>query len=306
MPTQAPTPEPTATPVLNLSYTTGLPFDGEYKPVMAVIENAPAARPQTGLQTADVVYEVPVEGSITRFVCVFSDNVPDKILPVRSGRVPFLFIQHEWDAVFMHYGGAGTTGNHTPVSFYGHPLHDEIKIDVDGLKGKWSGYYKRVSGIGAPHNVQGDPKKAQQLYNYSPAPLGWLFSGGSAYPGDTVSEINLKMCSNDPNFISYTYDPVNDVYMRFMNGKAFMSAETGKQLTVKNIIVQYSTYLAMSGYKVWNMVGSGSADIYIGGKLIKGSWERSSADGRTIYKDDKGSQIVLRPGNTWIHISPNP
>ena len=79
-PTPSPTPTPVPTPTGPVSYTTGLPFDGAYKPVMVVIENSVPARPQTGLQTADVVYEVPVEGSITRFVCVFSDNVPEGVM----------------------------------------------------------------------------------------------------------------------------------------------------------------------------------------------------------------------------------
>ena len=73
------TPIPTATAKLvPTSFTTGLPFDGEYLPIIVSIENSPAARPQLGLQTADIVYEIPVEGSVTRFLCVFSDNVPEK------------------------------------------------------------------------------------------------------------------------------------------------------------------------------------------------------------------------------------
>lgn len=295
---------PSASSGQKLSYTTGLPFSGEYKPVMADIENSSAARPQTGLQTADVVYEVPVEGSITRFVCVFSDNVPEKITPVRSGRVPFLYIQHEWDAVFMHYGGSGADDDTAAYSYYGNPLRSQIKVEIDGLKGKWDKYFYRSSDRKAPHNVVGNPKLAQQLYNYDPKPLGWLFGGDSAYPGDTVPEIDLKMCSDDSKFVSYTYDKDNDVYLRSMDGEPFLCAETGKQLTVKNIIVMHSTYVQSAVVKVWNMTGTGNADIYIGGKLIKGSWERATANDVTVFKDNNGKQIVLRPGNTWIHISP--
>lgn len=303
-PVSTPTETPSPSPTQKLSYTTGLPFEGDYKPVMADIENSPAARPQLGLQTADVVYEVPVEGDITRFVCVFSDNVPDKVMPVRSGRVPFLYIQHEWDAVFMHYGGSGSDDDPSLYSYYGNPLRSGIKIEIDGLKGKWDDYFYRTKDKKAPHNVVGNPKLAQRLYNYDPKPLGWLFSNNSSYSGDTASEIDLKMCSSRSNYVSYKYDPLNDVYLRSMDGKPFMSAETGKQLTVKNVIVMYSTYQLSSVVKVWNMVGTGNADIYIGGKLIKGSWERDTADNETVFKDDKGNQIVLRPGNTWIHICP--
>ncbi len=58
--------------------------------------------------------------------------------------------------------------------------------------------------------------------------------------------------------------------------------------------------------KYGKMVGGGNADFYIGGKAIKGKWSKESADSQTMYYDDKGDPIVLKPGNTWIHISPSP
>ncbi len=302
--TVAPTPTPPSTPRAG-SYTTGLPFEGEYKPVMAVIENSPAARPQLGLQTADVVYEVPVEGSITRFVCVFSDNVPEEIMPVRSGRVTFLYLQQEWDAILMHWGGSGSGVSGAPsYTFFGNELHEKIKIDVDGWSGKWNDYYKRVSSKKAPHNVKGNPLLVQQLYDYTPEPIKWLFNSNATYSGEDATQINLPMCTNDDEFVSYTYDSSQDVYLRYMSGKAFISAETDKQVSVKNVIVQYSTYESKDKYKVWNMIGKGHADMYIGGKLIKGTWEKKSVNEDTVFFDDKGEQIVLKPGNTWIHIHP--
>jgi hypothetical protein len=306
VPESAP-PQPSPSPSVYISHTTGLPVSGEYKPVLVDIENDPAARPQTGLQTADVVYEVPVEGDITRFVCVFSDNVPETAMPVRSGRVSFLYIQHEWDAIFMHWGGSGH-GTNADYTFYGNKLYDKVKIDADGLYGgsKYSKYFKRKHGVASVHNVMAYPKKAQSLYNYTPKPLHWQFDNDVSYSGKSVSKINLRMCSNKKNFVTYTYDPENDVYLRSMGGKAFVSAETGKQVSLKNIIVQYSTYKVKGSahYKVWAMVGKGKADIYVGGILVKGSWEKKSEDSETVYYDDKGKQIILRPGNTWIEICP--
>jgi hypothetical protein len=302
-PTPVPTPEatPSPAPSVQLSYTTGLPFSGDYKPVMVVIENNKKARPQTGLQTADVVYEVPIEGGETRFVCIFSDNIPEMVMPVRSGRVPFLHIQHEWNAVFIHYGGSPGNASYT---FYGNSLHDKIKIDIDGVHG-YGKYFKRKAHVASVHSVMTYPQKAQKLYNYNPQPLHWKFDSNISYSGDQVLKINLYMCSNDKNFVSYTYDPVNDVYLRFMNGKVFKSAETKKQVCVKNLIVQRSTYVTRAGahLKVWDLVGNGIADIYIGGKHIKGSWEKKTEDSETVFYDDTGKQIVLRPGNTWIEIT---
>lgn len=305
-PESTPDQTPESTPDPYASKTTGLHFKGEYQPVLAVIENSPAARPQTGLQTADIVYEVPVEGSITRFVCVFSDNVPEEIMPVRSGRPPFLYIQHEWDAVFMHFGGSGCEKRDysKPYSYYGHKLKADVKYDVDGWSGGWNDYYYRTSSASAPHNVVGNPLLVQELYDYEPEPISWLFDENVSYGGENVEKFNLEMCSGEENYITYEYDKDNDVYNRSMMGKVFKSKETNKQVTVKNIIVQYSTYETVQTIKLWNMIGSGKADYYIGGQLIHGTWERPTADDDTVFYDDLGKQIVLRPGNTWIHLHP--
>lgn len=306
----APTKMASPTPEMmqrQMSYTTGLPYDGDYRPILVVIENSPAARPQTGMQTADVVYEVPVEGSVTRFVCVFSDSVPEEVMPVRSARIPFLYIQHEWDAILMHYGGSGSGAGekNTAYSFYGHKLYDDLKIDVDGLSGKWGDYYYRVSGVSAPHNVMGNPLLAQQLYDYDPEPQQWLFDESVTYNGENATFIELAMCSRDKDFITYTYNVEKHMYMRSMKGKPFTSAETGEQVGVRNVILQYSTYTVESTRKLWKLTGSGNADYYIDGKLIHGTWERLTENDKTTFMDSSGKQVVLKPGNTWIHICPD-
>lgn len=292
--------------VIKNSSTTGLAFDGDYKPVMAVIENSPAARPQIGLQTADVVYEVMVEGSITRFVSIFSDKVPEQILPVRSGRAPFLYIQQEWDGIFMHYGGSGS-GNSNPsaYTFYGNSLHSKIKIDLEGLNGNRDGIFKRVNTKVSPHNVMGNPLLAQKIYDYEPKPLDWKFDATVFYPGESVIEVEIPFTTSIRNFVSYTYDFNKGAYLRSMSGVPFIAGETKAQLEVKNVIVQYSTYsLEEALLKDWVMVGKGRADFYIGGMYVQGSWSKESPTAQTMYKDAAGNPIVLKPGNTWIHIHP--
>lgn len=293
--------------IIKLSYTTGLPTEAPYQPVMVVIENSPDARPQTGLQTADVVYEVPVEGDITRFVAVFQDNVPTGVMPVRSGRAPFLYIQAEWDSIFMHYGGSGSGYEDADdYTFYGNSLYGEMKIDLEGISGNTTGIYQRVSTMPAPHNVMGNPQLACKLYNYEPKPLGWKFDSAIYYPGSTtVTNINLSYTGYNDSFVSYFYDINEEVYLRSMSGVPFMAAETNAQIKVKNLVVQHTNYSVKGGtYKDWQMVGSGTADFYIGGMHIAGSWSKESAKSSTIFKDAEGNQIIFKPGNTWIHIHP--
>jgi hypothetical protein len=204
----------------------------------------------------------------------------------------------------MHFGGSGSGNSAAPnFTFYGNGLHGNIKADVDGLKGKWNDYYYRVMDKKAPHNVMGNPQLAQKLYDYTPEPLKWEFDSNVAYSGADVKQIDLDMTTNNKDFVSYTYDATQDAYLRFMKGKEFKSAETGKQVAVKNIIVQYSTYEKIDVYKVWQMTGSGKADFYIGGKMVKGTWSKDADSSQTMYYDDKGEPIVLKPGNTWIHFN---
>lgn len=293
--------------VIKKSSTTGLDFKGDYKPVMAVIENSAAARPQTGLQTADVVYEVMVEGSTTRFVSIFSDKVPEQILPIRSGRAPFLYIQQEWDALFMHFGGSGSGLSSAPAyTFYGNSLHNKIKIDLEGLTGNKNGIFKRISSAPAPHNVMANPLEAQKLYNYQPKPLDWKFDATVFYPGESVTAIDIPFTTNIRNYVSYNYDFDKGVYLRSMSGVPFIAAETKAQMQVKNVIVQYASYSTKGGiYKDWVLVGNGRADFYIGGMYVQGSWSKESPAAQTMFKDTAGNPIVLKPGNTWIHIQPN-
>ena len=191
--------------VVKKSSTTGLDIKGDYEPVMAVIENSPAARPQTGLQTADVVYEVMVEGSTTRFVSVFSDKIPEQILPVRSGRAPFLYIQQEWDGLFMFFGASGATSNPQDYTFYGNKLYKDIKLDLDGLTGNKDGVFKRVNTAPAPHNVMGNPLLAQKQYNYKPKPLDWKFDAAVFYTGESVTSINLPFTTHCGHSFDYNY-----------------------------------------------------------------------------------------------------
>ncbi len=306
-PTPTPTPMPTTTPKpIPTSYTTGLPFDGDYLPIIVSIDNSSAARPQFGLQKADIVYEVPVEGSATRFVCVFSDILPEKVKPVRSARVPFLYIVHEYNAPFMHWGGAGSNNKSggQVYNVYSHHLRDKT-YDIDGMSGKWPNTCYKEKGTSGYHNVVGNVLLAQEIYDYKPEPLGWLFDENVEYSGDTVKEIELKLCTKVKNYVSYTYDELNEEYLRSMQGKEFISAETGEQISVTNLILQYCSFSIESGkYKMWKLTGSGKAEFYIGGKFITGTWQRKSEDALTVFYNNIGEQIVLKPGNTWVHICP--
>jgi len=302
---QPASPEDTAKPG-KVSLTTGLPSEKEYKPVGVMIENADGARPQTGLQAADIVYEVLSEANITRFFCIYNDKMPKKVGPVRSVRIYYINIQKEWDSILVHYGGPSTG---KVANVYAEST-EYIKIRVNGLKGAYGKYFWRTDDKKSPHNVLTDLTKIQSLYDYTPnARKPWAFKSEAAYAPEEpfVKTIHVPFISSE-NFITYSYDKEKDVFKRAMGGKPFTDTETDKAVEVKNIIVQYAKQYDLDegkGRRMVEVTGSGKAEFFVGGKHLTGTWERKDLDAQTVYKDSTGAEITLRPGNTWIEVHPN-
>ncbi|HEX2180590.1 MAG TPA: DUF3048 domain-containing protein, partial [Actinomycetota bacterium] len=77
------------------------------RPALAVkIDNHPRARPQTGLETADIVYEELVEGGLTRFMGVYHCGDAGDLGPVRSARAVDPDILVQYAPVLFAYSGA--------------------------------------------------------------------------------------------------------------------------------------------------------------------------------------------------------
>ncbi len=318
--TEAPateTPEPE-----NLSFTTGLETDKDYKPFCIMVENSNAARPQTGLQEADIVYEAMAEGGITRFLCIFNDNYPVKVGPIRSTRLYYVNIQREWDAPLVHYGGPSDSSK--PSNVYGADF-DDIKLRIDGLKsaGAYGQYFWRDSERSAPNNVYTDVTELLNEYDYSPEPsTRWNFDASVSYEnGDTVSHVGIPFLSKDDSHTSFDYDASSDSWLRSSGGEPFQvrtvtedadgnqSTETA-QMAVKNVIIQYvNTYTFENdekGRRNVDVVGEGECEYFIGGQHVSGYWVRESlSDCTKYYLEDGETLVTLKPGNTWICMQPD-
>lgn len=321
--TPEPTPEPTTEPTPEPFYskTTGLSFveEPEYHPITVMIENSAEARPQTGLMQADIIYEAPAEGGITRFLCLFNDTLPIEVGPVRSTRIYFLRIQREWDSVMVHYGGPSDVGR--PSYVYGEET-DNIKVRVDGIKGRWSAYFWRSTERSAPHNVYSDLTLInEELYDYTPEYRGQFrfdvdvdLTGGESF-----TEVSLTFQSGDLKHTQFVYDEETGRLMRFVGGEPFMvrtvtldnvgeKQTATEQYSCQNLIVMStSVYIIQedsSGRRMVEMVGSGACDYFIGGRHFTGTWRRDSLDDATQYLLSDGTPLTLLPGNTWVAVHP--
>ncbi len=114
-PTAVPTPTPVPTPVTVPAPLTGRPVSpavAKRHPIAVMIDDLGAARPQSGLSSASVVWQAPAEGGIPRYMAIFQDSLPNDIGPVRSSRYYYIAWAAEWRAVYAHAGGSPQAQGH--------------------------------------------------------------------------------------------------------------------------------------------------------------------------------------------------
>ncbi len=174
-----PVASPAVQPVASRSHRLLSPFTGEpvksLRRILAVkIDNIVYARPQTGINSADIVYVFPVEGGLTRFMAIFSSHVPPVIGPVRSARQDDLGLLHQFGRPAFAFSGA------QPELL---PVVERSHI-VDLYAGRVNGYFRNFSRI-APYNLYAQSKtllaearRASKAHNigftFGPAPAGGL------------------------------------------------------------------------------------------------------------------------------------
>lgn len=287
-----PTPVQSAVDPLNGSSTVSA-----YKPLAVMIDNSEAARPQSGLQAADVVYECQVEGGMSRLMLILNSNVPEKVGPVRSARKYYATLAAGFDAIYAHFGAAQGGG---VLDVYKYIESEKpFKIRIDGL-GNDHGLTYRDSARKAPHNAYIKANQAVELYDYTPQVHAFQFDVGFTPSGGRAHKVETGLAN-----ASYSYDEVSGLYLRSQGGKAHKDAITGEQVKVKNLIIQYAAYTYPEGGQLAEVIGSGKCQVAINGQYMEGTWSKAGLKAPTVFKDAQGNEITLQPGNTWIHVVPD-
>ena len=272
------------------------------RPLAVMIENSPAARPQSGLNKADIVYEMLAEGDITRFMAVFLHGDAGELGPVRSARPYFIERALDYNAVYVHCGGSEAAKQMVSQEQVAHL--DEFSI---GRRAFW-----RVRTRKAPHNLYTDTEKlrrvaAQKGYEEMPEITPFRFSeagetaaAGRASAGPTIHYPRVY------NVAMFKYDNKQKLYKRYTGGRPHKDSFTGEQLTARNIIVQYvnTKVIDEAGRRAMNMEGSGRALLFTGGKVYEGRWNKAGLRSRTVFSDEYGEEFKLNPGQTWIEVVP--
>lgn len=310
LPTASLEPAPEATPAATedpslgpVSGLTGLPVRGGLaRPLAVMINNAPAARPQSGVSEADVLYEVLAEGGITRLIGIFqSQTGVVKIGPIRSIRPYLIDIGESFGAVTVHAGGS-------PAAYA--ILQSQRKDDLDEI-GNAGAYFWRDKERKAPHNLYSNDAKlregADKLgYADSTEVPQFNFADPDFIPldGEPAAAFDVQFLLQSYT-VGYTYDEAKRTYARSVNGAQHLDLNNSNPVEAANVMVLGTEH------KVLDDVGRLSIDVELGGEAmlfqrgnrIEGRWSRQHGDMIRFIKED-GTEAQMYPGVTHILIVP--
>ena len=248
------------------------------RPILAMIENDIHARPQSGLGSADIVYEALAEGGITRFMGVFYCEAQSltevKVAPVRSARIYFVNLAAEYNTpVYMHVGGGNCSRDEASGQCTSNKkvwaLEELQKL---GWRKPGGNDFDTIGDIGVPvmkrdfnrlgpdvtlateHTYVGYLsfawKEAQKRGFTSTMSDGkttwvsgftpWKFDSELA-KGSPASKISYGFWDGTPDFdVVWNYDQSSKKYLRNMGGKEHQDLETKQQIAVTNVIIQFT------------------------------------------------------------------
>ncbi len=302
-------PTTTAAPVAARCPLTDEPPPGgkvPQRPALAVkMDNLAAARPQYGLSTADIVFEEPVEGGITRFVVIYQCHDAARVEPIRSGRMidPELLAPFGSHALLAYAGGIGPA-----VAAIDRSSLFDVGIDRAPL----SAYWRDPSRYG-PHNLA---SSTATLYavgwseHASKTPPPPLFHYGPLPAGATpAASLHISFLYSD---LTWTWQPALQAWTRSYADTGPATMAEGGQVTAANVVVlrviMYPSPYVEDATGVHEnllvLTGSGPAQVYRNGAVISGTWVRPDL-ARTAELFDSHHQVIpLNPGPTWVELVP--
>ncbi len=302
------------------------------RPLIIMVENHPEARPQSGLSSADNVYEIVAEGGITRFMSVFYCRDAQYVGPVRSARIYFIKLAQGYGdhPLYAHVGGANTDG---PANALGElsDLGWANYNDMNEFSVPFPNFYRdpdRLPNRATEHTMYTSTTKLwtyaannRKLTNIDTDGVSWdkEFSGwkfkddAKQSERGTTSKINFGFWStaDSSNFqVAWNYDPQSNSYVRSNGGQPHLDKNTGKPLTSKNVIVAFAKETPVNdGYEngqhlLYGIIGSGDALVFQDGNVIKGTWKKIDETTMIRFYDQSGKEVSLVRGQDFVEVLP--
>jgi len=310
------------------------------RPLGLMVENHTDARPQSGLSSADVVYEAVAEGGITRFLAVYYCKDAAYVGPVRSARVHFMTMLQEYGdyPLYGHVGGANCDRETGSGCANGAPA------DALGIIRKlgWEGYndlnqfgvpfpyfwrdYERLPNRVTEHTVYTSTSK---LYEYAKTKrkltnvdedgkkwdanfTSWKFADDAkSDKRGSVKKISFGFWNSFAKdfAVVWSYIKETNSYVQNNGGIPHTDKNTGKPLEAKNVIIVFAEERpANDGYSgghiLYGLIGSGDALVFQNGAAIKSTWEKKNEESRMKFYDDNNNEISIVRGQVFIEILP--
>ena len=281
---------------------TNLP--GKNGVILAVkIDDTGAARPQIGLNSADVIYIEQVEGGLTRLAAIFSDKIPDLIGPVRSARISDIEILEQYGRVGFAYSGAQSkmqpvlaaanlenmSAERNPPSIY---LTDKTRYAPTNMMVAANALLKKT--------IEVEGKKIDTVRS-----IGWQFGKGS----ELAKELTSALIKWPASKYGITWSATDKRWLLTFNGKPNLDSN-GRQLGSPNFVIQ-KVSITNSIYKdkvggvtpISNTVGSGTGYLLRNGKIVAVNWQRPSPQVGTIWTLADGTVANFADGQVWIALT---
>lgn len=290
-----------------LPYVT--PFTGEnvanevtQRPIIATINNYTAARPQSGIASADVIYEMLAEGDITRFLALFQSEIPEEIGPIRSARDYFIEIAAGLDAFYIAHG-------YSPEAQQ--LLANGVVDNVNGMQYDGT-LFKRSKNRKAPHNsyfpgenieVAAEKVSASLLYQKKVS-YTYYNEDESVKIGEEAESITMTYSHDDSYNSLYTYDENSNTYTRHSGNEVTIDDLTNEPIELSNVLFfeMKHSIIDSEGRREIDLTSGGTAYVFQKGFMREVRWE--NRDGVLKAVEEDGSEVKLVPGKTWVHFVP--
>ena len=314
-PVPEPEPEPEPEPVdpARMNPLSGREMTGEYRnlrPVAVMFNNLKAAQPQLGVSQADIIYEIPAEGGITRMVGVFQsmDGV-GTLGSIRSTRSYYLEVALGHDALLVHAGGS-------PEAYQDIP---NWGVDnMDGVRGGSDAQIfwrdaERKKTAGYEHSLLTSGEKVQAYldggryrtehqdgYTYTQA----FAEDGTPADGTAAEQFKLHYTTYKTGTFDYNAD--RKLYMVGQYGGAYTDGNSGEQVGVTNVLVLETDIHQIPGDKEGRlnvkMTGAGNGIYFCGGKCVPIQWSKADRNSQFVYRLTDGTHLTLGQGTSYVCI----
>ena len=295
--TVTPTPPTPSGPSQLLSPFTGEPVK-KLGPVLAVkIDNIVYARPQTGLTDADIVYVLPVEGGLSRYLAIFSSHFPRVVGPVRSARADDLELLRQFNRPAFAWSGAQPQLTRV--------VERARIVDLyDSLVGGYFRNYNRPAPYNlyaSTHQLLAEAKGASKAHN-----IGFKF-GPPDRGGRVTSSVSMSYPSASFRF---TWSARRGRWLVWVDGARAASTE-GQQLSAATVVIQHTTVTTSHFLEygkrppyAWT-IGHGTAIVLRNGRAYRANWSRPHPTDGTTFTTRSGQPMRFAPGPVWIVLTGN-